>query len=174
MDARGHIHQLTDADGIDAAAAKGGLTAYVGYDMTAASLHVGNLATIMLLRRLQQAGGKPIVLLGGGTTRIGDPSGKDTQRQMLDDAAIAALSSPRCIDLIAPAPDKLAAQVWQVPPDGSAQALDPAHVRSKLRRPRARTLPMRIWCRSQTPPRLRRNASCWAMARRWNSNCPLA
>jgi tyrosyl-tRNA synthetase len=89
MDARGHIHQLTDADGIDAAALKGGLTAYVGYDMTAASLHVGNLATIMLLRRLQQAGGKPIVLLGGGTTRIGDPSGKDTQRQLLDDAAIA-------------------------------------------------------------------------------------
>jgi tyrosyl-tRNA synthetase len=89
LDARGHIHQLTDAPGIDAAALKGGLTAYVGYDMTAASLHVGNLATIMLLRRLQQAGGKPIVLLGGGTTRIGDPSGKDTQRQLLDDAAIA-------------------------------------------------------------------------------------
>jgi len=89
LDARGHIHQLTDAEGIDAAAAKGGLTAYVGYDMTAASLHVGNLATIMLLRRLQKAGGKPIVLLGGGTTRIGDPSGKDTQRQLLDDAAIA-------------------------------------------------------------------------------------
>ncbi len=89
MDARGHIHQLTDAGGIDAAALKGGLTAYVGYDMTAASLHVGNLATIMLLRRLQQAGGRPIVLLGGGTTRIGDPSGKDTARQLLDDAAIA-------------------------------------------------------------------------------------
>jgi tyrosyl-tRNA synthetase len=89
LQARGHIHQLTDADGIDAAAGTGGLTAYVGYDMTAASLHVGNLATIMLLRRLQQAGGKPIVLLGGGTTRIGDPSGKDSQRQMLDDAAIA-------------------------------------------------------------------------------------
>jgi tyrosyl-tRNA synthetase len=89
LDARGHIHQLTDPAGIDSAALGGGLTAYVGYDMTAASLHVGNLATIMLLRRLQQAGGKPIVLLGGGTTRIGDPSGKDTQRQLLDDAAIA-------------------------------------------------------------------------------------
>lgn len=89
LDARGHIHQLTDAAGIDAAAADGGLTAYVGYDMTAASLHVGNLATIMLLRRLQQAGGKPIVLLGGGTTRIGDPSGKDMARQLLDDSAIA-------------------------------------------------------------------------------------
>jgi tyrosyl-tRNA synthetase len=89
LEARGHIHQMTDAEGIDAAAAGGVLTAYVGYDMTAASLHVGNLATIMLLRRLQQAGGKPIVLLGGGTTRIGDPSGKDSQRQMLDDAAIA-------------------------------------------------------------------------------------
>jgi tyrosyl-tRNA synthetase len=89
LDARGHIHQLTDADAIDAAAIAGGLTAYVGYDMTAASLHVGNLATIMLLRRLQQAGGKPIVLLGGGTTRIGDPSGKDSARQLMDAAGIA-------------------------------------------------------------------------------------
>jgi len=89
MHARGHIHQMTDPDGIDAAAAAGALVGYVGYDMTAASLHVGNLATIMLLRRLQKAGGRPIVLLGGGTTRIGDPSGKDSQRQMLDDDAIA-------------------------------------------------------------------------------------
>jgi tyrosyl-tRNA synthetase len=89
LDARGHIHQLTDADAIDAAALAGGLTAYVGYDMTAASLHIGNLATIMLLRRLQQAGGRPIVLLGGGTTRIGDPSGKDSARQLLDAAGIA-------------------------------------------------------------------------------------
>jgi tyrosyl-tRNA synthetase len=90
LDARGHIHQQTDADGLDAAAATGVVTAYVGYDLTARSLHVGNLATIMLLRRLQQAGHRPIVLLGGGTTRVGDPSGKDSQRQLLSDAEIAA------------------------------------------------------------------------------------
>lgn len=88
--ARGHIHQLTDAEALDAAAAAPGLVAYVGYDCTAPSLHVGNLATIMLLRRLQQHGGRPIVLLGGGTTRIGDPSGKDSQRQLLSDEVIAA------------------------------------------------------------------------------------
>ncbi len=89
-DARGHIHQLTDPEGLDAAAATGVVTAYVGYDLTARSLHVGNLATIMLLRRLQQAGGRPIVLLGGGTSRVGDPSGKDSQRQLLTDDEIAA------------------------------------------------------------------------------------
>lgn len=88
--ARGHIHQMTDAEAIDTAAASPGLVAYVGYDCTAPSLHVGNLATIMLLRRLQQHGGRPIVLLGGGTTKIGDPSGKDSQRQLLTDATIAA------------------------------------------------------------------------------------
>ncbi|WP_194743787.1 tyrosine--tRNA ligase [Thermaurantiacus tibetensis] len=88
--ARGHIHQLTDAEALDAAAAAPGLVAYVGYDCTAPSLHVGNLATIMLLRRLQQCGGRPIVLLGGGTTKIGDPSGKDSARRLLDDTEIAA------------------------------------------------------------------------------------
>src|SRR5262249_39250920 len=62
---------------------------YIGYDMTAPSLHVGNLAQIMMQRRLQQAGGRPIVLLGGGTTRIGDPSGKEETRQMLSEAQIA-------------------------------------------------------------------------------------
>lgn len=90
LEARGHIHQMTNPEALDAAASAGGLIGYVGYDMTATSLHVGNLATIMLLRRLQQAGGKPVVLLGGGTSRIGDPSGKDVQRQLLDDDAIAA------------------------------------------------------------------------------------
>ncbi len=88
--ARGHIHQLTDAEALDAAAGAPGLVAYVGYDCTAPSLHVGNLATIMLLRRLQQHGGRPIVLMGGGTTKIGDPSGKDVQRQMLSEEAISA------------------------------------------------------------------------------------
>jgi tyrosyl-tRNA synthetase len=80
--ARGHVHQATDLEALDVAARKG-LTAYIGYDLTARSLHVGNLATIMLLRRLQRAGGKPIVLMGGGTTRVGDPSGKDETRKIL-------------------------------------------------------------------------------------------
>jgi len=80
---RGHVHQCTDFEALDAAAQSGIVTAYVGYDLTASSLHVGNMATIMLLRRLQKAGGKPIVLLGGGTTRVGDPSGKDEMRKML-------------------------------------------------------------------------------------------
>jgi tyrosyl-tRNA synthetase len=80
---RGHVHQCTDFAALDAAALGGVVTGYVGYDLTASSLHVGNMATIMLLRRLQTAGGKPIVLLGGGTTRVGDPSGKDDMRKML-------------------------------------------------------------------------------------------
>ena len=86
---RGFIHQVTDEAGLDAAAA-GGVTGYVGFDMTAPSLHVGNLVSIMMLRRLQQAGGKPIVLLGGGTTRVGDPSGKDEARKLLTEAEIEA------------------------------------------------------------------------------------
>lgn len=93
LDARGHIHQLTDAQRLDAAAAAGGVVAYVGYDCTAPSLHVGNLATIMLLRRLQQAGGRPIVLMGGGTTKVGDPSGKDEARRLLTDAEIESNKS---------------------------------------------------------------------------------
>ncbi len=80
---RGHIHQLTDAEGLDALATREIVTAYNGYDATAASLHVGNLASVMLLRRLQQAGHRPIALMGGGTTKIGDPSGKDESRKLL-------------------------------------------------------------------------------------------
>ena len=90
LDERGYIHQITDAAALDAAAAAGPVTAYVGYDCTAPSLHIGNLVSIMMLRRLQQAGHTPVVLLGGGTTRVGDPSGKDEGRQLLDDARIAA------------------------------------------------------------------------------------
>src|ERR1700733_5684785 len=85
---RGHIHQCTDLAVLDAKAAQGIVTAYIGYDATADSLHVGNLATIMLLRRLQRAGHKPIVLMGGGTTKVGDPSGKDETRQLLTAAQI--------------------------------------------------------------------------------------
>ncbi len=90
LDERGYIHQCTDASALDALAAREIVPAYVGFDATAPSLHVGNLVSIMLLRRLQQAGHKPVVLMGGGTTRIGDPTGKDEVRKMLTDAAIDA------------------------------------------------------------------------------------
>ena len=90
LDARGYLHQLTDAHALDALANTGIVPGYVGFDATAASLHVGNLVSIMLLRRLQQAGHKPIVIMGGGTTKIGDPSGKDEVRKLLDTDGINA------------------------------------------------------------------------------------
>ena len=90
LDERGYIHQVTDAAALDALAAKQIVPGYIGFDATAPSLHVGNLVSIMLLRRLQQAGHKPVVVMGGGTTRIGDPTGKDEVRKMLTDAAIEA------------------------------------------------------------------------------------
>lgn len=90
METRGYIHQCTDMGALDEAASGGVVTGYIGFDCTAPSLHVGSLIPIMMLRRLQQAGHKPIVLLGGGTTRIGDPSGKDESRQLLSDADIEA------------------------------------------------------------------------------------
>jgi tyrosyl-tRNA synthetase len=81
---RGFVHQCSDESGLDALAAKGEVVAYVGYDCTAPSLHVGSLLSIMMLHWLQQTGaGKPIVLMGGGTTRVGDPSGKDETRKIL-------------------------------------------------------------------------------------------
>ena len=80
---RGFVHQCSDEPGLDALAAGGGLIAYVGYDCTAPSLHVGSLISIMMLHWLQKTGGKPIVLMGGGTTRVGDPSGKDETRKIL-------------------------------------------------------------------------------------------
>jgi tyrosyl-tRNA synthetase len=80
---RGYIHQCSDPEGLDARAKAGGLTAYVGYDCTAPSLHVGHLLSIMMLHWLQQTGGKPIALMGGGTTRVGDPSGRDESRRLL-------------------------------------------------------------------------------------------
>src|SRR5213082_4319565 len=89
LDERGYIHQLTDAAALDALAAKQVVPGYIGFDATAPSLHVGNLVSIMLLRRLQQAGHKPIVVMGGGTTKIGDPSGKDESRKLLTEEAIA-------------------------------------------------------------------------------------
>ncbi|MEP6345483.1 MAG: tyrosine--tRNA ligase, partial [Parasphingorhabdus sp.] len=88
MNDRGYIHQLTDAAALDSLATKSIIPGYIGFDATADSLHVGNLVSIMLLRRLQQAGHKPIVVMGGGTTKVGDPSGKDEVRKLLDDEGI--------------------------------------------------------------------------------------
>jgi tyrosyl-tRNA synthetase len=87
---RGFIHQVSDADGLDANAAAGPIIAYVGFDATAPSLHIGNLLTIMMLRWLQKTGHRPIALMGGGTSKIGDPSGKDTSRSLLTEAQIDA------------------------------------------------------------------------------------
>jgi tyrosyl-tRNA synthetase len=88
--ARGFVHQCTDVEALGAALDGGTISAYIGYDCTADSLHVGSLVSIMLLRLLQRHGHRPVVLMGGGTTRIGDPSGKDETRKMLSDADIAA------------------------------------------------------------------------------------
>jgi tyrosyl-tRNA synthetase len=82
LQSRGFIHQCSDFEGLDALAAKGQATAYVGYDCTARSLHIGNFLTMMMLYWLQQTGNKPITLMGGGTTMVGDPSGKDETRAM--------------------------------------------------------------------------------------------
>lgn len=90
LDERGYIHQLTDAEGLDKLAASQVVPGYIGFDATAPSLHIGSLVQIMMLRRLQQAGHKPVVLMGGGTTRIGDPTGRDESRKMLSDETIEA------------------------------------------------------------------------------------
>jgi tyrosyl-tRNA synthetase len=90
LDERGYIHQLTDAAALDALAEKQVVPGYIGFDATAPSLHVGSLLQIMLLRRMQQAGHRPIVLMGGGTTKDGDPSGKDESRKLLTHEEIDA------------------------------------------------------------------------------------
>ena len=87
---RGFIHQCTDMEGLDALCSAGPIRAYIGFDCTADSLHVGSLVQIMMLRWLQKTGHKPIVLMGGGTTKIGDPSGRDESRQLLTHEAIQA------------------------------------------------------------------------------------
>ncbi|MBR0828358.1 tyrosine--tRNA ligase [Bradyrhizobium manausense] len=87
---RGFIHQCSDFEGLDALAAQGQATAYVGYDCTAPSLHIGNYLTMMMLHWLQQSGNKPITLMGGGTTMVGDPSGKDETRAIRTVAEIEA------------------------------------------------------------------------------------
>src|SRR5579883_1859087 len=87
---RGYIHQISDEEGLRQAAGKGPITGYIGFDCTAPSLHVGNLIGIMVLRIFQRTGNKPIVVLGGGTTKVGDPSGKDETRKLLTQKEIDA------------------------------------------------------------------------------------
>jgi len=107
---RGFIHQCSDFDGLDALAAKGQATAYVGYDCTAPSLHIGNYLTMMMLYWLQQSGNQPITLMGGGTTMVGDPSGKDESRAIASieesrptRSRFAAYSPRYCATAMAPA-----------------------------------------------------------------------
>ena len=87
---RGFIHQISNAEGLDSKAVAGPITGYVGFDATAPSLHIGNLLTIMMLRWLQKTGHRPIALMGGGTSKFGDPSGKDASRSLLSNAEIDA------------------------------------------------------------------------------------
>jgi tyrosyl-tRNA synthetase len=87
---RGFLHQCTNLEGLDAKAAQERIAGYIGFDATADSLHVGSLLQIMMLRWMQKTGHRPIVLMGGGTTKVGDPSGKDNQRQLLTDEQIAS------------------------------------------------------------------------------------
>ena len=97
---RGFVFQCTDTEALDTALSSGLVSAYIGFDCTADSLHVGSLVQIMILRLLQKYGHRPVVLMGGGTTRIGDPSGKDESRQLLSDEQIAANMAGirRCFD----------------------------------------------------------------------------
>ena len=114
---RGFVHQCTDTQGLDRIAAEGTIAAYIGFDCTAPSLHVGSMVSIMLLRHLQRAGHRPIVLMGGGTSKVGDPSGRDQTRKLMTDAEIDAnmasirkknqLIIPRAGNLGAPPPGRV-------------------------------------------------------------------
>src|SRR6516165_7326556 len=88
LSSRGFIQQVSEPDALDALARERSITAYIGFDCTAPSLHVGSLVQIMLLYWLQQTGHRPIALMGGGTTRVGDPSGKDESRRILTEQDI--------------------------------------------------------------------------------------
>jgi len=104
LDERGFIHQCSDFAGLDALAAKGEAIGYIGFDCTAPSFHVGNMIVLMMLRWLQKTGNKPIVLMGGGTTRVGDPSGKDETRKILPIEQIEANKASMqraCAELLA-------------------------------------------------------------------------
>ena len=99
LDERGHIHQVTDPVALDALACREVVTSYVGFDPTAPSLHVGNLASIMLLRRVQQSGHRPIVIMGGGTAKVGDPSGKDDVRKAVESLFEVNVESVRIVNV---------------------------------------------------------------------------
>ena len=88
LESRGFVHQYTDASALDESLNKGVVSAYIGFDATAPSLHIGSLVQIMMLRHLQRSGHKPVVVMGGGTTKIGDPSGRDLTRQILTESVI--------------------------------------------------------------------------------------
>ncbi|MCB2054051.1 MAG: tyrosine--tRNA ligase [Geminicoccaceae bacterium] len=100
LNERGYIHQCTDGEALDAAATEASITAYVGFDCTADSLHIGHLVSIMMLRLLQRTGHRPIALVGGGTTKVGDPSFRDESRPLLSDAQIDANKAGirRCLE----------------------------------------------------------------------------
>ncbi len=118
---RGFIHQCSDLAGLDAKARSGELVAYIGFDCTAPSLHVGSLLPIMLLRWLQKTGGKPIVLVGGGTTRVGDPSGKDESRKLLslDDIELTRPGCSRSSRTSSPSARAGPTRCWSTTPSGS-------------------------------------------------------
>ena len=118
---RGFVHQITDRAALEARLAAGPTVAYVGFDCTADSLHIGNLVGIMLLRLFQQSGHKPIVLMGGGTTKVGDPSGKDESRKLLTDADVAAnMASIRSTSIISsPSATAHPTPSWSTTPTGS-------------------------------------------------------
>jgi tyrosyl-tRNA synthetase len=114
---RGYIHQCTDLEALDKAASEGVVTAYVGYDCTADSLHIGHLISIMMLRWLQKTGHRPITLMGGGTTKVGDPTDKDKQRPLLTDAQIADVDKAKVVGdgvCKGPQPSNLTAAVVSV------------------------------------------------------------
>ena len=117
---RGYIHQMSDAEGIDALAAKRALIAYVGYDCTAASLHVGSLLSIMMLHWLQETGNRPIALMGGGTTRVGDPSGRDETRKLLtyDEIEANKQSIKQVFSRLMTFGDEATAPSWSTMPNG--------------------------------------------------------
>ena len=98
---RGYVHQITNDTGLDERASEQVIPAYIGFDCTADSLHVGSLVQIMMLRVMQRTGHKPIVLMGGGTTKVGDPSGKDAARPLLSDQDI---ENNNCLLYTSPSP----------------------------------------------------------------------
>ena len=150
---RGFLHQCTDLEGLDARLRAGVVTAYNGFDPTGPSLHVGHLLPIMLLRWYQKCGHKPIVLIGGGTAKVGDPSGKDETRQLMTDEVIASnIASIREIF-----------GRYLVFGDGATDAImvDNAGWLDELKYIPCSGWPRRRCSRCRTPPGLPRRTACW-------------